>query len=89
MDGLIIRTNLGYERQNLPCKGRYGDVIVGRRPETSGLEGQYPQSVPCKSQPNSLYYDPLHYTGNKLIPIADSFNAGLNSEIPQPRYKIY
>ena len=89
MDGIVIRTNLGFERQNLPCKPNYNSIIVGRRPKTAGLEGVYPQAIPAKSQPNSLYYDPLHYTGSKLAPIADSFNAGLNSRIPQPRFKIY
>ena len=89
MDGIVIRTNLGFERQNLPCKAGYNSVIIGRRPKTSGLEGVYPQAIPSKSQPNSLYYDPLHYTGSKLMPIADSFNAGLNSQIKQPSYKVY
>lgn len=96
MRGSVLRTNLGGERGVNPCKGVAGNNLVGggshyvlRRPTIPYQGGLYPHQGYARGQRKGLAYDPQKPLNQPLAPKADSFNAGLNTKLPQPNYKVY
>lgn len=86
----VLKSMNGGGRGVMPCKGNAnigslsGAVRVMRRPAIPYEGGIYPRTGFARNQPKGLVYDPQKPINNPLMPLADSFNAGLNSRIPQP-----
>ena len=91
----VLLTNMGGTRGVLPCKGVSslgsdgGATRVLRRPAIPQAGGMYPQTGFARGQRKGLAYSAEKSISLPLIPTADSFNAGLNSTIPQPSYMVY
>ena len=86
----VLQTGNSGARGVMPCRGNAnigslsGAVRVMRRPAISQFGGMYPQVGFARGQKKGLAYDPDKPIDNQLMPIADSFNAGLNSKLGQP-----
>lgn len=87
----VLLTNQGGARGVQPCKGAPsvgfagGSSRVLRRPNIPYQGGLYPQQGYARSQMKGLAYLEGRPINQPLTPIADSFNAGLNSRLGQPR----
>ena len=86
----VLLSNQGGTRGVMPCKGVSsvgslgGSHRVLRRPAIPYQGGLYPHTGYARGQKKGLAYDPEKPINLPLLPLADSFNAGLNSTIPQP-----
>jgi hypothetical protein len=86
----VLRTNDSGARGVMPCKGLISVGFAGgatrtlRRPAIPYQGGMYPHTGIARHQPKGLAYNPEKPIDNPLLPLADSFNAALNSRIPQP-----
>ena len=86
----VLRTNDGGSRGVNPCKGTPsvgfagGSSRVLRRPNVPYQGGLYPQQGFARNQLKGLAYLKEKPINLPFIPIADSFNAGLNSRLGQP-----
>jgi hypothetical protein len=86
----VLLTNMGGVRGVMPCKGVSsvggvgGSSYILRRPAISALGGMYPQVGYARSQQKGLAYIEGKSINQPLLPLADNFNAGLNSELGQP-----
>ena len=96
MQQAVLNGNLGGQRGVMPCKGIAGSNLVGggpvhilRRPAIPYQGGLYPHQGYARGQRKGLAYDPQKPISQPLMPIPDSFNAGLNTKLPQPNYKVY
>jgi len=85
-----IITNNGGLRGIQPCKGlpsiglTPGDRTILKRPAESQLSGIYPTPIPgCRHMEPGLLNQP-QYKVRPLMPIADSFNSGMLSNLGQP-----
>jgi len=91
----VLLTNDGGVRGVMPCKGAVslgpigGSSRVLRRPAIPQEGGMYPQVGYARGQHKGLAFNVEKSISLPLIPIADSFNAGLNSTLGQPSYKVY
>jgi hypothetical protein len=88
----VLLTNMGGVRGVMPCKGASsvgglgGASYILRRPAISALGGIYPQQGFARSQQKGLAYIQGKVINQPLLPLADCFNAGLNSELGQPNW---
>ena len=88
----VLLTNLGGARGVLPCKGASsvggvgGSGYVLRRPAIPQAGGLYPQQGYARSQKKGLAFQSEKPINQPLMPLADSFNAGLNSQLGQPSF---
>ena len=86
----VLLSNQGGARGVMPCKGVSsvgsdgGSHRVLRRPAIPYQGGLYPNTGYARGQPKGLAYNPEKPINLPLMPLADSFNAGLNNRIPQP-----
>ena len=86
----VLLSNQGGARGVMPCKGissvggSGGSHRVLRRPAIPYQGGLYPNTGYARGQPKGLAYNPEKPINLPLMPLADSFNSGLNSMIPQP-----
>jgi len=86
----VLLTNMGGVRGVKPCKGAadaggvWGVQRVLRRPAIEGEQGMYPSQGYARNQERGLAWSWEKPIDQPLMPLADSFNAGLNSRIPQP-----
>ena len=85
----VLLTNQGGSRGVKPCKGNAVAGPAGSRnlrrgviPYTSAL---YPHTGIARGQRKGLAYDKDKPINQPLTPLADCFNSGLNSKIPQPK----
>ena len=91
----VLLTNQGGTRGVMPCKGAVSLGSVGgssrvlRRPAVPQEGGMYPQVGFARGQHKGLAFEVEKSISLPLMPIADSFNAGLNSTLGQPSYKVY
>ena len=88
----VLLSNQGGARGVNPCKGATSMGLVGggatrvlRRPNIPYQGGMYPHTGIARNQNKGLAYSPEKPIDLPLMPLADSFNAGLNSRIPQPK----
>ena len=88
----VLRTNQGV-RGAMPCKGIASLGSIGgsdrvlRRPAIPQEGGMYPQQGYARGQKKGLAtIAPEKSINLPLMPIADSFNAGLNSTLGQPSW---
>jgi len=86
-----INTASGGARGVLPCKGLAapgmspgGPYHVLRRPAVNQMGGYYPHPIPGVRAVKKGLLEQPQYRTHKLMPIADSFNAGMNSTLGQP-----
>ena len=79
----VISTNIGAERGVLPCKSSLRKRNLGQIFPMGDKQGIYTQSIQTRGQPRSLYYDANRSVNLPLMPIADNFNTGLLTKIPQ------
>ena len=91
MRGSVLRTNQAGAYGVMPCKGSTavgmtssGATRTLRRQPISYLGGLYPNQGFARHQPIGLAYLKERPINLPLMPIADSFNAGLNSRLGQP-----
>jgi len=87
----VLLTNQGGARGVMPCKGATSMGLVGggatrvlRRPAIPYQGGLYPHTGIARNQNKGLAYNPEKPINLPLMPLSNSFNAGLNSRIPQP-----
>ena len=84
----VLLTNMGGVRGVKPCKGASsvvgGASYILRRPAISALGGLYPQQGYARSQQKGLAFQAEKPINQPLLPLADCFNAGLNSTLGQP-----
>ena len=86
----VLRTNDGGARGVKPCKGAPSVGFAGgasrvlRRPNVPYEGGLYPQQGYARHQQKGLAYLKEKPINLPFIPIADSFNSGLNSRLGQP-----
>ena len=86
----VLRTNDGGARGVMPCKGATSVGFAGgasrvlRRPDIPYQGGLYPHTGIARHQQRGLAYNKETPINLPLMPIADSFNAGLNSRLGQP-----
>ena len=91
----VLLTNSGGTRGVMPCKGAVSLGSVGgasrvlRRPAIPQEGGMYPQQGYARGQRKGLAFEIEKSISLPLFPQADSFNAGLNSMLGQPSYKVY
>jgi len=91
----VLLTNGGGVRGVMPCKGAVSLGSVGgssrvlRRPAIPQEGGMYPQVGYARGQHKGLAFEVEKSISLPLMPIADSFNAGLNSTLGQPSFKVY
>lgn len=90
MKRTTIISNLGGLRGVMPCKGLSqiglvpSDRTVIRRPPENQMSGMYPTPIPgMRHMEDGLLTQP-QYKRHPLMPIADSFNAGMISSLGQP-----
>ena len=87
----VLRTNQGGARGVNPCKGAPSVGFAGgasrviRRPAMPYEGGLYPQQGFARHQQKGLAYLKEKPINLPFIPIPDSFNAGLNSRLGQPK----
>ena len=67
------------------CKEESQLHQVIRRPPLDPMRGLYPQVGWARHQRKGLAYDPKKPIDGKLMPLADSFYAALNSKLGQPK----
>ena len=86
----VLKTNDGGSRGVNPCKGATSVGFAGgasrvlRRPNVPYEGALYPQQGFARNQQKGLAYLKEKPINLPFIPIADSFNAGLNSRLGQP-----
>lgn len=91
----VLLTNMGGVRGVMPCKGVVTAGFAGgatrtlRRPAIPYQGGLYPQQGYARSQRKGLAYSPEKPIDQPLMPLADSFNAGLNSTLGQPQSLVF
>ena len=85
-----IITNNGGLRGVMPCKGLAqvglvpSDRTILKRPAENQMGGYYPTPIPgMRHMEDGLLTQP-QYKRHPLMPIADSFNAGMISNLGQP-----
>jgi hypothetical protein len=87
----VLKTNQGGSRGVMPCKGVVSVGFAGgasrilRRPAIPYQGGMYPSQGYARSQQKGLAYLVGKPINQPLMPIADSFNAGLTSRLGQPK----
>ena len=86
----VLLTNQGGARGVMPCKGAasvgsvWGVQRVLRRPNIPYQGGMYPSQGFARNQPKGLASNAQRNMNGPLLPLADSFNAGLISTLGQP-----
>lgn len=86
----VLLSNQSGARGVMPCKGVSavgglgGSHRVLRRPAIPYQGGLYPNTGYARGQKKGLAYNPEKPINLPLMPIADSFNSGLNSMLGQP-----
>ena len=86
----VLRSNQGGAFGVMPCKGAPSVGFAGgnrrtlRRQPVSYFGGLYPHQGYARNQPMGLATLAGKPMNLPLMPIADSFNAGLNSRLGQP-----
>jgi len=91
----VILSNEGGARGVMPCKGVVSLGSVGgasrviRRPAIPQEGGMYPQVGYARGQKKGLAFNVEKAISGPLMPVADSFNAGLLSILGQPTYRVY
>lgn len=86
----VLLTNQGGVRGVMPCKGAVSVGFAGgatrtlRRPAIPYQGGLYPQQGYARGQLKGLAYQVEKPINQPLMPLADSFNAGMNSRLGQP-----
>ena len=80
----VLLTNMGGARGVMPCKGVDTAVRVLRRPAIPYQGGIYPHTGFARHQKIGLAYNPQKPINLPIMPLANSFNAGLPNYIPQP-----
>ena len=91
----VLKSNQGGARGVLPCKGAVslgsvcGNHRVLRRPAIPQEGGMYPQVGYARGQRLGLAFNVEKSISLPLFPQADSFNAGLNSTLGQPSFKVF
>ena len=87
----VLLTNQGGVRGVMPCKGAVSVGGVGgatrtlRRPAIPYQGGLYPQQGYARGQMKGLAYQVEKPINQPLMPLADSFNSGMNSRLGQPQ----
>jgi len=87
----VLLTNQGGARGVQPCKGAVSVGFAGgasrvlRKPNIPYQGGMYPSQGYARSQQKGLAYLVGKPINQPLMPLADSFNAGLNSRLGQPK----
>lgn len=87
----VLLTNQGGVRGVMPCKGAVSVGFAGgasrvlRKPNIPYQGGLYPQQGYARGQLKGLAYQVAKPINQPLMPLADSFNAGLNSKLGQPQ----
>ena len=91
----VLLSNMGGVRGVDPCKGVVSAGFAGgatrtlRRPAIPFEGGLYPQQGYAGSQRKGLAYQVEKPINQPLMPLADSFNAGLNSTLGQPQSLVF
>lgn len=67
------------------CKDDLNSHKIIRRPPMDPMKGIYPQVGRFRHEAKGLAFDPAKPLDGPLMPLASSFFAGLNNEIPQPQ----
>jgi len=86
----VLLSNQGGVRGVMPCKGAVSVGFAGgatrtlRRPAIPYQGGLYPQQGYARGQLKGLAYQVEKPINQPLMPLADSFNAGMNSRLGQP-----
>ena len=86
----VLLSNQGGVRGVMPCKGVITAGFAGgatrtiRRPAIPYQGGLYPQQGYARGQKKGLAFQVEKPLNQPLMPLADSFNAGLNSTLGQP-----
>ena len=85
----VLLTNQGGSRGVKPCKGNAVVYPAGSRNLRRGTipyqSALYPHTGIARHQKKGLAYNKDKPINQPLPVLADSFNAGLNSRIPQPK----
>ena len=87
----VLLSNQGGVRGVMPCKGAVSVGFAGgatrtlRRPAIPYQGGLYPQQGYARGQMKGLAYQVEKPINQPLMPLADSFNAGMNSRLGQPQ----
>ena len=85
----VLLTNQGGSRGVKICKGNAVAGPAGSRNLRRGTipyqSALYPHTGIARHQKKGLAYDKDKPINQPLTPLADCFNAGLNSRIPQPK----
>jgi hypothetical protein len=87
----VLLTNMGGVRGVMPCKGAISVGFAGgatrtlRRPAIPYQGGLYPQQGYARGQMKGLAYQVEKPINQPLLPLANSFNAGMNSTLGQPQ----
>ena len=82
MNQTVILTNSSGARGVKPCKGNLNAVQVLRRAPVPYQQALYPHTGYARHQQKGLAYDPAKPIDQPIMPIANSFNAGLRSTFP-------
>ena len=82
MEQTVLLTNSSGARGVKPCKGNLESTRVLRRPTVPYQQALYPHTGIARHQKIGLVYDPAKPINQPIMPIADSFNAGLKSRFP-------
>ncbi len=86
----VLLSNDGGVRGVMPCKGAVSVGFAGgatrtlRRPAIPYQGGLYPQQGYARGQRKGLAFEVEKPINQPLMPLADSFNAGMNSRLGQP-----
>ena len=89
--GSVLLINQCGTRGVMPCKGATAVGFAGgasrilRRPAIPYQGGLYPHQGYARGQRKGLAFSPEKPINQPLMPLADSFNAGLNNRLGQPR----
>ena len=87
----VLLSNQGGVRGVMPCKGAVSVGFAGgatrtlRRPAIPYQGGLYPQQGYARGQMKGLAYQVEKPINQPLMPLADSFNSGMNSRLGQPQ----
>lgn len=82
MEQTVIQSNTSGARGVKPCKGNLDNVRVLRRAPIPYSQALYPQTGFARHQKKGLAYQAEKPINQPIMPIADSFNAGLDSRFP-------
>ena len=85
MQASVIMTNTSGLRGVKPCKGNLDTIRVLRKAPNPYQQALYPHTGIARHQEKGLAFDPQKPTNQPLMPLADSFNAGLNNRLGQPK----